>query len=131
MARSARRWLIRMFAPPSERQSRWRTPHARERFRPGLEALEGREVPTIPTWTGAVSTDFGDPDNIRTGGVLSGTITGLSTTTINSVFASPTNFYYNLHNGSFPAGAVRDQLPEPASVGLLATGAGLLLRRRR
>jgi hypothetical protein len=88
-----------------------------------------------PTTTGTIVLDFGDPDNIRTGSLLSGTITGLSATQITTIFATPTNFYYNIHNGAFPSGAVRDQLvPEPTSMILTLGGAvGLFAfsRRRR
>ncbi len=85
---------------------------------------------------GPIVLDFGDPDLIRTGNVLSGTITGLSATIIDSVFANPAGFYYNTHNSVYTGGAVRDQLavPEPGTVALLTLGAGSIalgLRRRR
>ncbi len=74
----------------------------------------------------------GDPDTIRVGNVVSGTIPNLPAATITNIFANPTGFYYNLHNGPFPNGAVRDQLPEPGAIGLLGIGVvGLLARRRR
>jgi PEP-CTERM motif len=77
--------------------------------------------------------DFGDPDNIRSGNVLSGTITNLSATQITTILGNPTNFYYNVHNGAFPNGAVRDQLvPEPTSMILIVGGVvGLLAFSRR
>jgi hypothetical protein len=97
-----------------------------------LTTLSGNHVHNAPaTTTGGIVLDFGDPDNIRTGSVLSGTISGLNTTTISNVFANPTNFYYNIHNGAFPGGALRSQLPEPASLGLLAMASLTLIRRRR
>jgi hypothetical protein len=75
--------------------------------------------------------DLGDPDTIRVGNVLSGTITGLPAANITNIFTNPPGFYYNLHNGAFPAGAVRDQLPEPGCLGIVGLGAvGLLARRR-
>ena len=40
-------------------------------------------------------------------------------------------WYINLHTDTFGGGAVRSQLPEPASLTLLAVGAIGLLRRRR
>jgi hypothetical protein len=88
-----------------------------------------------PTTTGAIVLDFGDPDNYRVGNLISGTVTGLSIATINSVFANPSNFYYNIHNTPFPGGAARDQLagvPEPSSLGLAALGllAAAVFRRR-
>jgi hypothetical protein len=89
----------------------------------------------LATTTGAIVIDFGDPDTIRSGNVLSGTITGLPAATITSIFANPGNFYYNLHNAQFPAGAVRDQLeiPEPGTISLLgvSTVIGWLYWRRR
>ncbi len=82
------------------------------------------------TTTGGIVLDFGDPDLIRTNSLLSGTRTGLSATQITTIFSNPTNFYYNLHNGAFPGGAVRDQLPEPGTIGLLAIAAAALGVRR-
>jgi hypothetical protein len=98
-----------------------------------LTALTGHHVHQAPaTTTGGIVLDFGDPDNIRSGSVLSGTITGLNAATITAIFANPTNFYYNTHNGVFPGGAVRDQLvPEATSAALLLLGAGGLLTSRR
>jgi hypothetical protein len=46
-----------------------------------------------------------------------------------SVLANPSAFYVNLHNSSFPTGAIRGQLapiPEPAAWGMMLTGLGLL-----
>lgn len=88
----------------------------------------------VSTTTGSIVIDFGDPDTIRTGSVLSGTITGLPAATITSIMASPSGFYYNLHNGTFPGGAVRDQLtavPETASLALFSLGIIGLARRYR
>lgn len=98
-----------------------------------LSNFTGHHIHQAPaTTTGSIVLDFGDPDNIRTGSVLSGTITGLSATTINNIFANPPGFYYNLHNGAFPGGAVRDQLvPEPATLSLFAFAGLAVLRRRR
>jgi hypothetical protein len=84
-----------------------------------------------PTTTGGIVLDFGDPDTIRTGSLLSGTISSLSAVTISNIFANPTGFYYNIHNGGFPGGAVRDQLPEPGTYALIATGALALFAARR
>lgn len=101
-----------------------------------LNTLSGHHIHQAPAGTtGSIVLDFGDPDTVRTGNLLSGTITGLSATVITSILANPSGFYYNTHNGAFPAGAVRDQLaiPEPASAVLLTLGAGGMLcsRRRR
>jgi MYXO-CTERM domain-containing protein len=103
----------------------------------GTLDLTGHHIHQAPaTTTGAIVIDFGDPDTIRTGSTLSGTITGLPAATITSLFAAPTGFYYNLHNAQFTGGAVRDQLgtvvvPEPTGLSLAAIGAAAFLRRRR
>ncbi len=99
-----------------------------------LTNLSGHHIhQAAATTNGSVVLDFGDPDSIRSGSVLSGTITGLSAPMITAIFANPTNFYYNTHNGDFGSGAVRDQLvPEPTSAALLLLGAaGLSFSRRR
>ena len=43
----------------------------------------------LATTTGSPVLDFGDPDTIRSGSALSGTITGLSATTITNILANP------------------------------------------
>jgi hypothetical protein len=100
-----------------------------------LTTLSGHHIHQAPaTTTGSIVLDFGDPDTIRTGSSLSGTISNLSATTITNIFANPSGFYYNVHNGAFPGGAVRDQLvvvPEPASASLLLLGGAALVARRR
>lgn len=51
---------------------------------------------------------------------------------ITQILNSPTTFYVNIHNGSFPGGAVRGQVPEPATALLLGAGlAGLGVASRR
>src|SRR4051812_20654805 len=88
-----------------------------------LATLSGHHIhQALATTTGPIVLDFGDPDTIRSGSTLSGTITGLSATTITNIFANPSGFYYNIHNGAFPGGAVRDQLvviPEPGAASLV------------
>jgi hypothetical protein len=61
---------------------------------------------------------------------FSGSRTGLNSANVATVLSNPAGFYVNIHNGEFAAGAVRDQVPEPSSIALLALG-GLILRRRR
>ena len=98
----------------------------------GTLDLTGHHIHQAPaTTTGAIVVDFGDPDTIRSGNTLSGTITGLPAVTIMSIFSNPTGFYYNLHNAQFTGGAVRDQLPEPGTIGVVGVAVvGLLARRR-
>lgn len=98
----------------------------------GTIDLTGHHIHQAPsTTTGSIVIDFGDPDTIRSGNTLSGTITGLPAATITSLLNGPSGFYYNLHNAQFTGGAVRDQLPEPGGLGLLGLAAGGLLARRR
>lgn len=66
-------------------------------------------------------------------GQLINTITYGTLGNITSVLANPAGFYLNIHNGTFPAGAVRGQfgtVPAPGTLALLALG-GLAQRRRR
>jgi len=49
---------------------------------------------------------------------------GLIDADVSAVVANPTNYYVNVHTGDFPGGAIRGQIPEPATLTLL--GAGLL-----
>ncbi len=45
---------------------------------------------------------------------------------VTQILNSPDTFYVNIHNASFPGGAVRGQVPEPATALLLGAGlAGL------
>jgi hypothetical protein len=84
------------------------------------------------TTTGPILIDFQAAapfESIRTGNTFVGTANGLSATNITAVEANPAGFYFNIHNGSFPGGAVRDQVPEPAGLALLAL-AGLFLGHR-
>jgi hypothetical protein len=56
---------------------------------------------------------------------------GLMDPVLAAVLASPSNYYVNVHNQPFPAGAIRGQIPEPTTISLMALGlAGLLSRRR-
>lgn len=100
--------------------------------------LAGFHIHNAPaTTTGPIVLDFGAANNFRTGDTLLANVSGLSSTTINNIFANPTNFYFNLHNQPFPGGAVRQQLgtvvPEPGSIALLCgmgLMSGMLLRRK-
>jgi hypothetical protein len=62
---------------------------------------------------------------------------GLVDADLADILANPTNYYVNVHNGLFPAGAIRGQLPcptvipDPATLTLAMIGlASLGLRRR-
>ena len=100
---------------------------------PATVDLTGHHIHQAPaTTTGSIVVNFGDPDAIRSGTTLTGTITGLPAATITAIFANPSGFYYNLHNAQFPAGAVRDQLsasgvPDGGSAAALFGLATLLL----
>jgi hypothetical protein len=89
------------------------------------------------TTSGGIVLPFANQDSYRNGSSLAGTISGLSSTVIDNIFANPGGFYLNLHNGAFPSGAVRDQLspvPEPSVIGLGLAGlglAGIVSRRRK
>ncbi len=98
----------------------------------GVIDLTGHHIHQAPaTTTGPIVIDFGDPDTIRSGNVLSGTITGLPAATITSLLNNPTGFYYNLHNAPFTGGAVRSQLPEPASAAAILSALAMPFMRRR
>lgn len=83
-----------------------------------------------PTTTGSPLINFGNPETLRSGNLLSGTVSGLSATDLTTVMGNPNGFYLNIHNTPFPGGAVRDQVPEPGSLALLGVAAVGLLRRR-
>jgi hypothetical protein len=86
-----------------------------------------------PTTTGSIVLDFQGAkaaELIRNGDTFNGQVTGLSSSTIDTILADPGSYYLNFHNDEFRPGAVRDQLPEPGSLGALCLG-GLMLRRRR
>jgi hypothetical protein len=75
-------------------------------------------------------------DSVPNGTLTSGGALPFTGSLIDQVLADPTDFYLNLHTdgdfgGGFPLGAIRGQLPEPASMSLMAIGGLALLRRRR
>ena len=67
------------------------------------------------------------------GGQLTGT--SLADPDLAGVLADPSQWYVNVHTGTFQAGAIRGQIgtpvAEPASLALLTAAAGLLASRRR
>jgi hypothetical protein len=98
-----------------------------------LSDLRGHHIHQAPAGSnGPIVLDLGDPDTVLTGGNrLFGTFTGLSATTVTNVLNNPAGFYYNLHNGPFPPGAVRAQLPEPSLAAIALVGGVIAARRRR
>lgn len=87
-----------------------------------LLPLTGAHIHQAPAGVnGAVVVDF----NAQ----LSGS--GLFDPDLANVLANPTGFYVNLHNQDYPGGAIRGQIPEPATLSLLGLGGLLVMRRRR
>ncbi len=69
--------------------------------------------------TGPVIIPFNLP---FTGGVSSGTLTGIASSFMAEIVANPPGYYFNIHNGDFPGGAIRGQLrpaPETAAPNVL------------
>lgn len=60
---------------------------------------------------------------------------GLFDADLASVLADPTQWYVNVHNADFQAGAIRGQLgqpvPEPTALALLVAAGGIAVARRR
>ena len=56
---------------------------------------------------------------------------GLVDADLPAIAANPANYYVNVHNKKFPDGAIRGQIPEPATIALLGLGlAGLVSHRK-
>ena len=74
------------------------------------------------------------PIVINFGAVLSGSAVDPD---VDSILATPTSFYVDVHNFTLPGGAIRGQLsggpavPEPATLVLISSGAAALLARAR
>jgi len=100
-----------------------------------LIAIENVGLPVIAAHIHAGPAGAPGPVVIDFGGQLSGSVIDPD---VAGVLANPANFYINVHNPTFPGGAVRGQIvppsvvPEPATVALLPMAlAGLALARRR
>jgi hypothetical protein len=85
------------------------------------------------TQNGGVLIPFGVPAGSLNGNTFAGsvTLTGQDIIDLQNVMANPAGYYYNLHNQEFPAGAVRDQVPEPGGLALIGLAGAALVRRRR
>src|SRR2546423_15392941 len=94
-----------------------------------LHAYHIRAV--FPNHTSGVLIHLHKPETLRRGNPLSGTINNLSSANMTTVLANPAAFYFNIHTPDFPAGAVRDQVPEPGGLALGGLAALGLARRRR
>jgi len=65
-------------------------------------------------------------------GTLIDSLTHGNLAQITQILNAPDSFYVNIHNGPFPGGAVRGQVPEPATALLFGAGlAGLAFGGRR
>ncbi len=86
----------------------------------------------LPITTSGIYRDFGGTTDelvIEFSGLVG---TGLVDADIDAVLLYPTLYYVELGNNAYPAGAIRGQLPEPGTLGLLGAAlAGLVLLRRR
>jgi MYXO-CTERM domain-containing protein len=89
-------------------------------------ALSGLATPPVTDFPFGVSAS-----DILTPTQFSGSRSGLNSANMSAVLANPAGFYVNIHNNEFPAGAIRDQVPEPAGLILLGLGALAPGRRRR
>src|SRR5690242_18422291 len=63
---SFRRWTNRSSKSTGRRDVRARSPY---RFRPSLETLEGRDLPSVVTWTNPAGGDWDKPSNWSSGSV--------------------------------------------------------------
>ena len=76
---------------------------------------------------GGVVIPFGPGNTLGLPNTISGSVVDPDVT---AVFNNPSGYYVNIHTSTFGAGAIRGQVPEPASLSLLGV-AGLALLRRR
>jgi hypothetical protein len=63
--------------------------------------------------TGPIIVPF---NQVFVGGVSSGTVTGVTPGLLSEIVANPPGYYFNIHTGEFPGGAIRGQLrPAPGT----------------
>lgn len=88
--------------------------------------------PNAPAGVGAgVFIGLGVATSGGAGTLVSSLVHG-SLAQVSQILAAPETFYVNIHNGPFPGGAVRGQIPEPETALLFGSGlAGIAFAGRR